>query len=55
MKNLQNTHDLTDEQWEKIAPIITTLPDKRGGSNVNDNRVFVDAFFWDYQNRFTMA
>ena len=46
METLQNRHDLTESQWSKISPIIVKLLGKRGGSNANDNRVFVNACFW---------
>jgi transposase len=46
MENLQNRHDLKDEQWEKIAPIIRERLGDWGGSNANDNRIFVNAVFW---------
>ncbi|MFC4803547.1 hypothetical protein [Filifactor villosus] len=43
MEQLQNRHDLTDAQWNRIEPIIKQHLNKRGGSNANDNRVFVNA------------
>lgn len=46
MEKLQNRHDLSDNHWDKIAPIITKLVGNWGGSNANDNRVFVNACFW---------
>jgi transposase len=46
MKNLQNRHDLNDNQWFKIEPIITKMLGKWGGSNAKDNRTFVNAVFW---------
>lgn len=46
MKTLQNRHDLTDEQWNKIKPIIKAHLSTRGGSNANDNRIFVNACLW---------
>ena len=42
MTTLQNRHDLTDDQWEKIAPVIKKSLDNRGGSNANDDRTFVN-------------
>ena len=46
MEQLQNRHDLTDAQWNRIEPIIKQHLNKRGGSNANDNRVFVNACLW---------
>ena len=46
MKTLQNRHDLTDSQWEKIKPIIEKRLGEWGGSNANDNRTFVNGVFW---------
>jgi transposase len=46
MKNLQNRHDLTEEQWIKTEPIIEEKVGKWGGSNANDNQVFVNACLW---------
>ena len=46
MSELQNRHDLTDEQWDKIEPIIKKKLGNWGGSNANDNRVFVNACLW---------
>ena len=46
MEQLQNRHDLTDAQWNRIEPIIKKHLNKRGGSNANDNRVFVNACLW---------
>ncbi|KDE69139.1 transposase [Fusobacterium necrophorum] len=33
MEQLQNRHDLTDAQWNRIEPIIKQHLNKRGGSN----------------------
>ena len=46
MNNLQNRHDLTDDQWGRINPMITEKLGNWGGSNAGDNRVFVNACFW---------
>ena len=46
METLQNRHDLTDEQWAKIEPIIKEKLGNWGGSNANDNRIFVNACLW---------
>ena len=46
MKTLQNRHDLTDKQWAKINPIILKRIGNWGGSNANDNRIFVNAVLW---------
>jgi len=46
MENLQNRHDLSDAQWEKIEAIIKERLGSWGGSNANDNRVFVNACLW---------
>ncbi|KAB2495981.1 transposase, partial [Bacillus cereus] len=43
MSNPYNRHDVTDEHWNKLEPIITELLGKWGGSNANDNRLFVNA------------
>ena len=46
MNNLQNRHDITDSQWEKIAPIIIDKVGNWGGNNAGDNRIFVNAVLW---------
>ena len=46
METLQNRHDLRDEQWAKIEPIIAEKIGTWGGSNANDNRTFVNACLW---------
>ena len=46
MENLQNRHDLSDAQWEKIEPIIKERLGSWGGSNASDNRVLVNACLW---------
>ena len=46
MKNLQNRHDLTDNQWLKIEPVIKEKLGSRGGSNAGDNRTFVNGCLW---------
>jgi transposase len=46
MEILQNRHDLTDKQWQKIEPIILAKLDPRGGSNAKDDRIFVNGCFW---------
>ncbi|GMB10675.1 MAG: IS5 family transposase [Candidatus Improbicoccus devescovinae] len=46
MNNLQNRHDLKNEQWLKIEPIIKKLIGTWGGSNAKDNQTFVNACFW---------
>ena len=46
METLQNRHDLTDKQWAKIEPIIKEKLGSWGGSNANDNRIFVNACLW---------
>ena len=46
MKTMQNRHDLTDEQWAVIEPIILKTVGNWGGSNANDNRIFVNGAFW---------
>ncbi|MBR8734725.1 hypothetical protein IX329_002340 [Fusobacterium necrophorum] len=46
MQLLQNRYDLTEAQWNKIEPIIKEHLNKRGDSNANDNRVFVNACLW---------
>lgn len=54
MEQLQNRHDLTDAQWNRIEPIIKQHLNKRGGSNANDNRVFVNGLPMDCKNRFSL-
>ena len=46
MSTLQNRHDLSDSQWLKIEPIIKAKLGNWGGSNANDNRIFVNACLW---------
>jgi transposase len=46
MQTLQNRHDLTDAQWAKLEPIILKRVVVWGGSNANDNRIFVNGVFW---------
>lgn len=46
MSNPYNRHDVTDENGNKLEPIITELLGKWGGSNANDNRLFVNACLW---------
>lgn len=46
MSNPYNRHDVTDENWNKLEPIITELLGRWGGSNANDNRLFVNACLW---------
>ena len=46
MNNLQNRHDLKDEQWEKLEPVILKRIGTWGGSNAHDNRVFINGVFW---------
>jgi len=36
-------YQLTDEQWEKVEEIIDRRIGDWGGSNANDNRLFVEA------------
>lgn len=38
-------HELTDEQWERIAHLLPGQPGKPG-DNGRDNRKFVNAVFW---------
>ena len=46
MNTTQNRHDLTTAQWDKIEPIIQERLGSWGGSNANDNRIFVNGVFW---------
>lgn len=46
MKTLQNRHDLRDNQWQKIEPVIKERLSNWGGSNANDNRAFVNGCLW---------
>ena len=41
---MRRRHEVTDEQWERIAPL---LPGKPGDPGVTaDNRSFINAIFW---------
>lgn len=41
---MRRRHEVTDEQWERIAP---RLPGKEGDPGVTaDNRLFINAIFW---------
>ena len=44
MSDSQHRHDISDAIWEKLAPIIA--PWTWGGSNANDNRVYINAVLW---------
>ena len=46
MENLQNRHDLSDDKWAIIEPIILKTVGNWGGSNANDNRIFINGVFW---------
>ena len=46
MNNLQNRHDITDRQWSILEPVILKTVGTWGGSNANDNRIFINACFW---------
>lgn len=46
INTLQNRHGVTDKQWSKIEPIIKEKLVNWGGSNANDNRIFVNACLW---------
>ncbi len=37
--------DLTDQQWQRIAPLVAGKKSDRGRTGVN-NRLFVDAVLW---------
>ena len=45
MNTGQNRHDLTTVQWDRIEPPIKGRLGKWGGSNANDNRIFVNGVF----------
>ena len=36
---------LSDEQWERIAPLIIGRPDQKGSTD-RDNRMFVEGELW---------
>ena len=36
---------LSDEQWERIAPLIIGRPDQKGSTG-RDNRMFVEGVLW---------
>jgi len=41
---MRRRHEVTDEQWERIEPL---LPGKPGDPGVTaDNRLFINAIFW---------
>ena len=44
MENTQHRHDMTDKVWEKLEPIMKKWT--WGGSNANDDRVFLNGVFW---------
>jgi len=44
MENPQQRHDMKDEIWAKLEPITTQWT--WGGSNANDDRLFIDAVCW---------
>lgn len=46
MQGTQNRHDLKDNEWIKLEPIITKRLGKRGSNNAGDNRKFVNGVFW---------
>lgn len=46
MQGNQNRHDLKDNEWIKLEPIITKRLGKRGSNNAGDNRKFVNGVFW---------
>ena len=46
MGNPYNRHDVTDDNWNKLEPIITGLLGKWGGCNATDTRLFVNACLW---------
>ena len=50
MEDLQHRHDITDEAWIIIEPI---LPGQRGqwGGIAKDNRKFINAVFWILRTR----
>ena len=44
MENPQHRHDISDETWAKLEPIIALWT--WGGSNANDNRIFINGVLW---------
>ncbi len=36
---------LSDDQWERIAPLIIGRPDQKGSTG-RDNRMFVEGVLW---------
>lgn len=42
---MEERHELSDEQWEKISPLV---PGKQGdpGKTAQDNRLFINAILW---------
>ena len=54
MDNPQRRHDISDEAWALIEP---HLPGQRGqwGGIAKDNRLFINAVFWDSTHWSTMA
>ena len=47
MENAQHRHDITDEQWELLESTIKEVIGNWGGSNANDNRLFINGAFWN--------
>jgi len=44
MENAQHRHDMSEAVWAKLEPI--TAQWTWGGSNANDDRLFIDAVCW---------
>lgn len=42
---MRRRHELTDEEWERIAPLLPGKPGDPGRSG-GDNRLFVNAVLW---------
>jgi transposase len=46
MENAQHRHDISDEMWKILSPIVPGQSGSWGGSNANDTRTFINGVFW---------
>ena len=44
--NIQNRYDVTEEQWKVLETVIVAAVGNWGGSNADDNRIFINGVFW---------
>ena len=47
-------HDITDQVWERLQPHLPGGPGKRGRP-ARDNRLFLDAVFWNLRTGAPLA